>query len=95
MDVGLLWYDNDPRRALEDKIGLAARRYRERYGRWPDTCYVHPLALGQAEDPLSLGGSLGNGASPIRVISAPNVLVHHLWLGESAGEAAKEASPAR
>ena len=33
MDVGLLWYDSDPRRELEEKIGQAAQRYREKYGR--------------------------------------------------------------
>ena len=41
MQVGLLWFDNDPHRGLAGKIEDAARRYREKYGRPPDTCYVN------------------------------------------------------
>ncbi len=83
MDVGLLWYDNDPHRALEDKIGQAVRRYRERYGRWPNLCYVHPTALDKATEVVMDGRE---GSSTIRVVSATNVLLHHLWLGEWTGE---------
>jgi hypothetical protein len=83
MDIGLLWYDGDPKRPLEDKIGQAARRYREKYGRWPNTCYVHPQVvtdhLGQE---LRLAGTR-KLCEKIRVISAPNILLHHYWLGES------------
>jgi hypothetical protein len=45
MQTGLLWYDDDPQRPLETKISLAAERYRDKYGRLPDTCYVHPQAV--------------------------------------------------
>jgi hypothetical protein len=45
MDIGLLWFDDDPRRGLEDKVGRAALRYREKYGRWPNICYVHPQVV--------------------------------------------------
>lgn len=90
MDVGLLWYDNDPRRTLEDKVGQAVRRYRERYGRWPNTCYVHPSALEKAQE-LVMDGR--DGALPIRVLSATNVLLHHFWLGEWAEESGKALPP--
>ena len=83
MDIGLLWFDDDPRRGLEDKVGRAAKRYREKYGRWPNTCYVHPQVvtdhLGQE---LRLAGTR-KSHDKIRVISAPNILLHHYWLGES------------
>jgi hypothetical protein len=85
MDVGLLWYDGDPKRPLEDKIGRAARRYRDKYGRWPNTCYVHPQAVngqaGQELRPL-------NARATIRLLAAPNILLHHFWLGESNDQAA-------
>jgi hypothetical protein len=45
MQIGMLWYDDDPQRPLEAKIGRAADRYREKYGRLPDTCYVHAQAM--------------------------------------------------
>ena len=86
MDVGLLWYDSDPRRELEDKIGQAARRYREKYGRWPNTCFVHPKTVnGQGDQVLRVACQPRNRKATIRVVSAGNVLLHHYWLGISDG----------
>lgn len=84
MDFGLLWYDNDAQRALEDKIGQAARRYLQKYGRLPNVCYVHPQAL--AARPVQEPGldcRLDNPRATIRVLSASNILIHHFWLGEN------------
>ena len=84
MEVGLLWYDGDPKRPLEEKVGQAAERYRQKYGRWPNTCYVHPEIVGKQD-----GGGLKLACRPksakatIRVLPAPNVLVHHFWVGEA------------
>ncbi|MBM4458917.1 MAG: hypothetical protein FJ011_14325 [Chloroflexi bacterium] len=39
MQSGLLWFDNSPGRGLADKVADAARRYREKFGAAPDTCY--------------------------------------------------------
>jgi len=81
--IGLLWFDDDPNRDLQQKVGNAARRYTEKFGRQPTVCYVHPSMLN------GLGGS-GNGASVIsldigglhlRVVPRRSVLRHHLWLG--------------
>ena len=78
MRSGLLWYDNDSRRALADKIGQAAQRYHEKYGSWPNTCYVHPQTVaGLDEKDLQV-----SRPTTIRVVSASNVLRHHFWLGE-------------
>lgn len=83
MRIGLLWYDDDPRRGLEDKVGRAAERYREKYGRWPNTCYVHPTAMaGGAGQVLRLASPSREMQRTIRLVSAPNVLLHHYWLGE-------------
>jgi len=71
MRVGWLWFDNDPGRSVEEKVRRAAERYREKFGRAPDTCYVHPQAIGEKE--LQCG--------PVRVVAARHVLLHHFWLG--------------
>ncbi|MGQ9597958.1 MAG: hypothetical protein ACUVWZ_00915 [Anaerolineae bacterium] len=85
MEVGLLWYDNDPHRTLEDKVGRAAQRYHEKFGQWPNTCYVHPTALGGSATPdLYVVRLVQNPKAFIRVRPATNVLIHHLWLGISA-----------
>ena len=87
MDVGLLWYDNDSNRTLEDKIGRAAQRYREKYGRWPNLCFVHPKAVMEQNDSdKRITCLLHNTQATVQIKSAPNVLVHHLWLGESNGD---------
>ena len=83
MEVGLLWYDDDPRLGLEDKVQRAAQRYHEKYGRWPNTCFVHSQAVeGQAEDELPMIHSSRGAQNQIRLVPAPNILRHHYWLGE-------------
>ena len=74
MKVGLLWFDDDPQRGIEEKVQRAAQRYRERFGRLPNVCYVNPIALPQKKE-LRCGR--------VRIIAAPNVLPHHFWVGVS------------
>ncbi len=72
MKVGLLWFDNDPGRDLAQKVGRAARHYRQKYGRQPNVCYVHPSLLeGQSRR-----------VGKLKVAPLSSVLRHHFWLGE-------------
>ena len=48
MNVGMLWFDNDPRTALTAKVARAADYYRQKYGLVPDLCLVHPSMLSGA-----------------------------------------------
>ena len=87
METGLLWYDGDPKRPLEDKVGQAAERYRQKYGRWPNTCYVHPQVVSdQGTGGLRLACPVKSAKSSIRILPAPNILVHHFWVGETNGD---------
>jgi len=95
MQIGLLWYDGDPKRTLEHKIGLAADRYREKYGRWPNTCYVHPQDVGERTgNELWVTSAAHDQRAKIRVLSAPNILLHHLWVGEGIQKPRAEGSKA-
>ena len=38
MDIGMLWYDNDPKADLASKITRAAEYYHKKYGQLPDLC---------------------------------------------------------
>ena len=76
MRVGWLWFDNDPGRTVEEKIQHAAERYRVKFGRTPDTCYVHPEAI--AEEEWQCGA--------VHVVAARHILPHHFWLGTVAGQ---------
>ncbi len=50
MNIGMLWFDNDPRTALTAKVNRAADYYRQKYGLVPDLCLVHPSMLGDRPD---------------------------------------------
>ena len=78
MQTGLLWFDSDPSRELAAKVEDAARRYREKFGVMPDTCYVNNAALVGGERPMRLNAL---GGSVLRVVPAGNILQHHFWVG--------------
>lgn len=79
MNVGMLWFDNDPKADLTNKIERAATYYRGKYGRSPNICYVHPSMTGGAangregSEPLRAGG--------VEVRTTRSVLPNHLWIG--------------
>jgi hypothetical protein len=72
---GLLWFDDDPRRDLAEKVGRAAARYRQKYGQRPNVCYVHPSLLDGKKRQLG----------EVRVAPLTSVLRHHFWVGEEDG----------
>jgi hypothetical protein len=71
MQMGLLWFDDNPKVSFVAKIEKAARRYRERFGRAPDMCYVHPQTLAGVEElPVH-----------VRVIKRATVQPNNFWIG--------------
>jgi hypothetical protein len=78
MQVGLLWFDNDPRRAVASKIEEAATRYREKFGCIPDVCYVNSVDLNGQGLVVTLAGL---PEASVRVLPARNILPHHFWVG--------------
>jgi len=61
--LGWLWFDNDPRTSLEDKLTLATGRFREKFGREARLCYLNRQSLPEAS------GAWG----ALRLLSAGNV----------------------
>lgn len=95
MDVGLLWYDADPKTLLEEKLTRAVARYREKYGRMPDICFVHPhSANGRDDGDSNLSFRLESPKATVRVVSAPNILLDHFWLGENGKETRSKCNKA-
>ena len=75
MHVGMLWFDNDPRTGLADKVSRAADYYRKKYGQVPDLCMVHPaMMIGRPE-------LVESRAEKIAVIPDRTILPGHLWIG--------------
>ncbi len=84
MKIGLLFYDDDPKAAIEEKVRRAAARYREKYGEAPTACFVHPSMLAAGD--LRVPG--------IEVFAGRSVLPNHLWLGQTdAPRAVAEVPP--
>lgn len=74
MTGGLLWFDDNPMRKIEEKVRRAAARYQQKFGSRPNVCYVHPSLLG------------GNGRSlrvgEVEVRPSRTVLPYHFLLAE-------------
>ena len=77
MQMGLLWFDSDPGRDVLVKAQDAARRYRDKFGAPPDTCYVNIEAL-EAATSVGVGGA---GSPALRVVPSARILAHHFWVG--------------
>ena len=80
MNVGMLWFDNDPKAELKTKIERATTYYRTKYGKTPTLCFVHPSMLPVSES----GGDNKNEAlktAGVEVRSSRSVLPNHFWIG--------------
>jgi hypothetical protein len=73
VDIGMLWYQDDPKMTLEEKVAEAVDYYRAKYHRQPNACYVHPALLSP------------DGAAKVmcdvRVQASGAVIKDHFWLG--------------
>ncbi len=76
MNVGMLWFDNDPRTALTAKVTQAADYYRRKYGLVADLCLVHPSMLAGSPPNLVEGR-----AGKVLVRSNRIIQPGHLWIG--------------
>jgi hypothetical protein len=82
MEVGMLWYDDDAKRQLSDKVARAVEFYRNKYGVQPTECYVHPGMLSNGEPTMAAGVRL----RPHRTVNK-----NHFWLGVGKGSAGSDA----
>jgi len=80
MNAGLLWFDDDSERCLEEKVRRAAARYERKYDRAPNLCFVHPDAFDGHAPPLHAGA--------VEIRPRRSTLPGHFWIGvddENAG----------
>jgi hypothetical protein len=107
MNVGMLWFDNDPRMGFEGKVARAADYYRTKYGRKATLCFVHPSMLAAqmpAKDTAAAPVEVDAAADQARVVADGvevrtnrSVMPNHFWIGvngpndSSRGQAASVA----
>jgi len=84
MNIGMLWYDDDAKRKLDEKVARAVEFYRAKYGVQPTECYVHPGMLA-ADQPATAAG--------VRLRPNRTIIKNHFWLGVE--EASGAAAPAK
>jgi hypothetical protein len=70
MNIGMLWFDNDPKADLLVKIGRAADYYQGKYGQHPNLCFVHPNMVKETVKPAG-----------IELRTSRTVLPNHFWIG--------------
>lgn len=71
MNIGMMWFDNNPKTPLNDKVREAAAHYRAKYGKAPDMCLVNPAMLAEPQ--------MQEGKVIIR--SMRSIMPGHLWIG--------------
>lgn len=86
MEIGMLWFDNDPKADLLEKIQRATAYYRQKYGVNPDVCFLHPTMLPQnGSETASSRPPLAN----VELRTSKSVLPNYFWIGvnQKSGEA--------
>jgi hypothetical protein len=68
----MLWFDDDPRRGILERIARAASYYAEKYGQAPTLCLLHPITAGEG---------LPERHDSLVLRTNPGVLRGHFWLG--------------
>ena len=76
MNIGMLWFDNDPKTSLDAKVLQAADYYHRKYGRTPDVCLVNPANLDKA-----LPQAETRRAGNIIIRPLRSIMPGHLWIG--------------
>ncbi len=82
MKIGMLWLDQDQGESLDVRIRRASAYYREKYGRAPDLCCVHPRGHKDG---------LPSRVDSMEIRPQMTVLPGHFWIGL---KEPKEAEPA-
>jgi hypothetical protein len=86
MDIGMLWYDDDAKRRLDEKVARAVEFYRAKYGVQPTECYVHPGMLAEGQPIMAAG---------VRLRPNRTVIKNHFWLGVGEGAAGGKGEAVR
>lgn len=81
MNIGMLWFDNDPKAEVGVKIERAATYYRSKYGRTPNLCFVHPSMVGAANGANGSNGNSNLKSGTVLVRTSSSIRPNHFWIG--------------
>jgi hypothetical protein len=86
MEIGMLWFDNDKKSDYEAKIERAATYYRDKYGKAPNLCFVHPCMIPENGNPTSDKFNLDTEppslqSQGVEIRTSKTMLPNHFWIG--------------
>lgn len=70
MKSGLLWFDNS-KKPMAEKIDAAMVRYQEKFGVFPNMCFIHPSDFANDLKPTK----------KITILVKQTIMPNHIWLG--------------
>jgi hypothetical protein len=72
-----VWYDDNPKKAVKDKIDEAVLRYKQKYGKMPNLCMLSEKIQSSDYSPAVSGLNL-------QIRTAKNVPQNYFWIGNEA-----------
>lgn len=70
MIKGMLWFNNDPKLSIKERLLIAVQYYKEKYQEIPNTCHIN-----YNEDIKE------SSINDIRLIKDIYILPNHFWIG--------------
>ncbi len=74
-----VWYDDNPKKAVNAKIDEAVLRYKQKFGTAPSVCKLNENMQPQGEAALNDGQVAG-----VKVETAKNIPQNYFWIGNEA-----------
>ena len=85
MNIGMLWFDNDPKAEISTKVERAASYYYSKYGKKPTLCFVHPSMMTSMKSKENEAASKPHLQSAgVEIRTSRSVLPNHFWIGINA-----------
>jgi hypothetical protein len=73
MEIGMMWFEPNPKLTLSAKVEQAAAFYRRKYGQAPTHCFINPrMIAGTVQMPPP---------AVVVVKTSPSIMMDHFWLG--------------
>ncbi len=85
--LGLLWYDDDARRPVPQKIADAVSRYQERLGGLPTVCQLNPRQA------AALASAKAATLPPVRLMPEETLRPNYFFVGIEEGDEIPRPSP--
>jgi hypothetical protein len=73
-NTGILWFDDDPKTNLQDKVRRLIRHCKQKYGFYPNLCYIHKSAFSNEKV---------TRIDETEIRTQRSVLPNHFWIGST------------